>query len=364
MTILRSVKRLPSAEELIERLPLSEEGYRRVRRDRAEVRDILAGRDARLLLVVGPCSAWPSEAVLEYGARLSALESRVGDALKLVLRTYIQKPRTSRGWTGPVNQPDPFAPPDIEAGIFYCRRLMVRLIEMGLAIADEALFTHNAKGFAELLSWVAIGARSTEDQEHRIWASACGAPVGLKNPTSGSIPVGVNSVLAAQSPHTAVFDGHQVETSGNEHAHLVLRGGAAGPNYHLDDLFLARQLMLEKRLRNPALLVDASHDNCRINGRKDPEAQVDVLREVLNNLRVRPELLDLVRGFLMESFLKHGSQALERLDPETIDRGGLSITDPCLGWERTCELILEGAEDVRALMPARMKNRRGLRLSS
>src|SRR5437867_12143338 len=153
----RSVKRLPTAAELMARVPLSEGGEQRVQRDRAEVRAVLAGADARFLLVVGPCSAWPAEAVLEYAARLATLERRVRDALKLVLRVYVQKPRTSRGWTGPVNQPDPFAPADIDAGMVYCRRLMVQAIEMGLAIADEALFTHNARGFPDLLSWIAIG---------------------------------------------------------------------------------------------------------------------------------------------------------------------------------------------------------------
>jgi len=346
---LRSVKKLPSADDLIRRFPLSDEGHARVRRDRAEVRAILEGRDARLLFIVGPCSAWPDEAVLEYAERLAQLELEVRDALKLVLRTYIQKPRTARGWTGPVNQPDPFAPPDIEAGMHYCRRMMVAVIERGLAIADEALFTHNARGFVELLSWIAIGARSSEDQEHRIWASGVDAPVGLKNPTSGCIGIGVNSVLAAQTPHTAVFDGYQVETGGNRHAHLVLRGGVEGPNYHLDDLYLAQHCLREKKIENPALLVDSSHDNCRINGQKDPEAQEDVVREVLSNLRVRPELRALVRGFLLESFLKRGSQCLERTPREKIDRGGLSVTDPCLSWERTRELILDAAEQARVL---------------
>jgi len=343
------MKKLPSSDEIIARFPLSEEGQARVRRDRAEVREILSGKDPRLLVVVGPCSAWPAEAVLEYAARLSALERDVRDALKLVLRVYVQKPRTARGWTGPVNQPDPFAPPDVEAGMLYCRALMVRAVEMGLAIADEALFTHNARGFAELLAWIAIGARSSEDQEHRIWASAVEAPVGMKNPTSGCIGVGVNSVLAAQSPHVAVFDGYQVETTGNPFAHLVLRGGSEGPNYHLDDLCLARRLLLERAILNPAVLIDASHDNCRIDGRRDPEAQEDVVREVLSNLRGRPELRALVRGFLLESFLLAGSQSLERCSAETIERGGLSITDPCLSWGRTQTLLLDIADEVRAL---------------
>ena len=346
---MRSIKKLPTADELILRLPLSEDGHDRLARDRAEVRAILRGEDPRLLVIVGPCSAWPDTAVLEYARRLKALEPEVEDALKLVLRVYIQKPRTARGWTGPVNQPDPFAPADIEAGMFYCRRMMVAAVELGLAIADEALFTHNARGFLELLSWVAIGARSSEDQEHRIWASAIDVPVGMKNPTSGSIPIGVNGVLAAQSPHVAVFENHQVETSGNPLAHLVLRGGVDGPNYHLDDLFLAQRELQEKKIVCPAVLVDASHDNCKIRGQKDPLAQEDVVREVLSHLRARPELRGLVRGFLLESFLREGAQSVERCTRETVARDGLSITDPCLSWERSAALLRDVAEDVRRL---------------
>lgn len=346
---MRSIKKLPTADELIRSLPLSEDGHDRLARDRAEVRALLRGEDPRLLVIVGPCSAWPDTAVLEYARRLKALEAEVEDALKLVLRVYIQKPRTARGWTGPVNQPDPFAPADIEAGMFYCRRMMVAAVELGLAIADEALFTHNARGFLELLSWVAIGARSAEDQEHRIWASAIDVPVGMKNPTSGSIPIGVNGVLAAQSPHVAVFEGHQVETGGNPLAHLVLRGGVDGPNYHLDDLYLAQRELQEKKIVHPAVLVDASHDNCKIRGIKDPLAQEDVVREVLANLRARPELGALVRGFLVESFLREGAQTVERCTRESVARDGLSITDPCLSWERTAALLCDVAEEARRL---------------
>lgn len=346
---MRSIKKLPTADELILRVPLSADGHDRLARDRAEVRAILRGEDPRLLVIVGPCSAWPDTAVLEYARRLKALEPEVEDALKLVLRVYIQKPRTARGWPGPVNQPDPFGPADIEAGMFYCRRMMVAAVELGLAIADEALFTHNARGFLELLSWVAIGARSSEDQEHRIWASAIDVPVGMKNPTSGSIPIGANSVLAAQSPHVAVFEGHQVETSGNPLAHLVLRGGADGPNFRVDDLFLAQKELAQKGLVNPAVLVDASHDNCRVRGQKDPLAQEDVVREVLASLRAHPALAGLVRGFLLESFLRAGAQSVERCTRETVARDGLSITDPCLSWERTAALLGELAEDARRL---------------
>jgi len=350
MHFLRSVKRLPTADALIEGCPLSDEGRERVERDREEVRAILEGSDARHLIVVGPCSAWPEDAVLEYAERLRALEPRLRDALKLVLRVYIQKPRTARGWTGPVNQPDPFEPPDIEAGMLYCRRMMVRAVEMGLAIADEALFTNNGRGFAELLTWVAIGARSAEDQEHRIWASAVGAPVGMKNPTSGCIGVGANSVLAAQSPHVAVFEGCQVETGGNPHAHLVLRCGTFGSNYHLDDLRLAQRLLRQKGVKNPAVVVDASHDNCRIGGEKRPEAQGDVLREVIGNLEAHPELRSLVRGYLVESYLEGGCQSLDACTRETVRRSGLSVTDPCLSWDATENLLEEVAERIRGLM--------------
>jgi 3-deoxy-7-phosphoheptulonate synthase len=347
------LRRLPTADELIERVPLSAAGHARVQADREEVRAVLAGEDPRLLLVVGPCSAWPAEAVLDYGARLVELERRVRDALKVVLRTYIQKPRTTRGWSGPVNQPDPFAPADVEAGMFLCRRMMVSAIELGLAIADEALFTHNARGFHELLAWVAIGARSSEDSEHRIWASGVETPVGLKNPTSGCIETGVNSVLAAQSPQVAVFEGHQVETDGNPFAHLVLRGGRERPNHGLEDLVQARALLLQRGLRHPALLVDASHDNCRSSGRKDPELQIGVVRDVLASLRARPELAAVVRGFLLESFLKAGSQRLEELGPASVDRGGLSLTDPCLAWEATEALVEELAAEARFARRAR-----------
>ena len=163
--------------------------------------------------------------------KLKKLSDELKDSLKIVMRVYIQKPRTIRGWLGPVNQPDPYEPPDIAKGAAYCRDMMVQVIEMGLPIADEALFTHNARGFAELLSWMAIGARSVEDQEHRIFASAADCPVGMKNATSGSIEIAVNGIIAAQHPHHTTFEGHQIQTDGNPFAHLVLRGGFRGSNY-------------------------------------------------------------------------------------------------------------------------------------
>ncbi len=334
------IKKIPSPEEIIQAFPLSEQGHERIAHDRQEIEDILTGQDDRLMCIVGPCSAWPYDAVLEYAKRLKVLDEQVKDRLKLVMRVYIQKPRTAKGWTGPINQVDPYQEPDITEGIKYCRSLMIKIIDMGLPIADDAVFTHNAKGFIELLSWLSIGARSVEDQEHRIFASAVGYPTGMKNSTSGSIQAAVNGIVAAQHPHTAVFNGFQVQTTGNLFAHLILRGGADGPNYGLKHLLQAQALFEDNVIKNPAIIIDASHDNCLVNGQKDHRGQVTVVREVMAMLRERPDLKRLVKGLMLESFIKEGNQKVDELSSETIDRGGLSITDPCLSWEDT-ELIIK-----------------------
>lgn len=339
------IKKMPTADEIIARHPISKDAVEKVEKDREEICDILSGKDKRLLFIVGPCSAWPDTAVLEYANRLKKLSDELKSKLKIVMRVYIQKPRTIKGWLGPVNQPDPYAPADIAEGIAYCRDMMVKIVEMGLPIADEALFTHNAKGFVELLSWIAIGARSVEDQEHRIFASGLKCPVGMKNGTSGSIDVAINAVVAAQHKHVAALDGYQVETHGNPFAHLVLRGGADGPNYGVEHVHKAKALLEKHKVKNPAILIDASHDNAIVEGKKDGTIQPIVVKEVLATMKVHPDCRHLVRGFMMESFIKEGNQKAEGLTPETIDRGGLSITDPCLGWEATEKLLREVAED-------------------
>ena len=333
------IKKLPTADEIISQIPLSDIGYKSIIQHRNEIKDILAGRDNRLLLIVGPCSAWPYDAVLEYAERLVKLNEQYKDKVKLVMRVYIQKPRTIKGWTGPVNQPDPLLSADIAKGIVYARSLMVKVVEMGLPIADEALFTHNARGFLELLSWVAIGARSTEDQEHRIFASSIDCPVGMKNPTHGSLKIGVNGVIAAQHPHVVVFDGYEVETDGNLFAHLVLRGGDGRPNYSITDIAEAAKHIKAGDVANPSIIVDVSHDNCLVNGKKDYHAQSSIVLEVLNSLEHTPELKPLIKGFMLESFIKPGNQNFDTANP--IDMGGLSITDPCLGWDETEQLIKE-----------------------
>lgn len=338
------IKKMPTVEEIITRHPLSARGTEKVEKDREEIEAILKGSDKRLLFILGPCSAWPREAVFTYAEKLKKLSDELQDKLKIVMRVYIQKPRTIKGWLGPVNQPDPYERADIGKGIEYCRDMMVRIIELGLPIADEAVFTHNAKGFVELLSWIAIGARSVEDQEHRIFASGLKMPVGMKNGTSGSIDVAVNAIVAAQHKHVAVLDGYQVETHGNPFAHLVLRGGASGPNYGVEHVHKAKALLEKHKVKNPAILIDASHDNCIMNGKKDCTLQPIVVKEVLATMKVHDDCRHLVKGFMMESFLKEGSQKVDSLTEETIDRGGLSITDPCLGWEATEKLLREVAK--------------------
>lgn len=340
------IKKLPSADDIIKEMPLSRKGYEQILRDQQEVKNILEGVDPRYLMIVGPCSAWPKAAVLEYAEKLLRLDEQVKSKLKLVMRVYIQKPRTTKGWTGPVNQPDPLAYPDIEAGVRYARDMMVKIIEKGLPIADEALFTHNAKGFLELLSWVAIGARSTEDQEHRIFASAINCAVGMKNPTHGSVTVGVNSVLAAQSPHVAVLDGYEVQTNGNPYAHLVLRGNNSGANYGIENLREVQRLMQAQQIKNPAVIVDASHDNCLFQGKKDYRLQPNVIDEVIRITQQFPEVKNLVKGFMIESFIQEGSQKVDPSKPEAIDLNGLSITDGCLSWEKTEALLLNLVEKL------------------
>ncbi len=341
------IKKLPSAEEIIQSIPLSTKGHKQIIKDRQEVKDILEGKNKRLLIIVGPCSAWPKEAVLDYAERLMILNKKLEHALKLVMRVYIQKPRTTKGWSGSVNQPDPLLNPDIEAGIKYTRDMMVKVIELGLPIADEALFTHNAKGFLELLSWVAVGARSTENQEHRIFASAIDCAVGMKNPTHGLLSIAINSVITAQHSHVAVIDGCEVQTYGNPHAHVVLRGGNYTSNYSIEYLKEVKTLMDAHRIANPAVIIDVSHDNCLVNGKKDHRLQPHIIFEVIEKIKNNPDLKNLVKGFMVESFLKEGNQPVDKNHPEKIDLNGLSITDPCLSWEQTEDMLIKLADIVK-----------------
>jgi 3-deoxy-7-phosphoheptulonate synthase len=327
-------KIIPRPEYVLDKLPSSPELRERVQKDRQEIFDILEGRDQRKLLIVGPCSAWPDTAVIEYAKQLRAIARRVEDKLKIIMRVYTQKPRTMIGWTGPINQPDPFKPADIEAGILYCRNMMLQIAELGLPVADEAVFTHNEGYFSDLLSWIAIGARSAEDQEHRIYASMVNLPVGMKNPTSGDLEIGVHSVVAAQHPHVFLLHGRQIRTKGNPHAHLVLRGGRTMPNYDVEHLKKACAHLKKHTVSNPSILVDVSHDNCK----RDPLRQPEILLNVVDSMHRDEEIKTLVKGFMLESFLKTGNQDL-KAGVDHLDLTGLSVTDPCIGIEKSEELI-------------------------
>lgn len=340
-------KPLPTLDSLRQQWPVSVQALSRIQQDRQEIRAILAGTDPRWLMIVGPCSAWPKASVLEYAQRLHTLQPKVCHAMKLVMRVYTQKPRTITGWAGSVNQPDPFKAPDIAEGMRYARDLMSQVIELGLAIADEALWLHNAKANLDLLSWVAIGARSAEDPEHRVFASALECAVGLKNPTHGTLALGVNGVVAAQHPHVTVLDDCQVQTLGNPYAHLVLRGANGKANCSMAHLDEVQRQMAEHAVHNPSVLIDVSHDNCWIRGEKSPSHQPAIVLDLVEQLHHRPDLRPLVKGFMVESFLKAGSQDIAQHDASTIDWEGLSITDPCLDWQATEQLLLTLASETR-----------------
>ena len=334
---------LPSPEELRSMIPLSPEAQSaKERRDR-EIKNILTGRDPRLLLIIGPCSADREDAVLDYIRRLAPLADQVRDKLLIIPRIYTNKPRTTGdGYKGLASQPDPTKRPDIEKGLISTRRLHVQAVnDTGLTCADEMLYPGNDPYFADVLSYVAVGARSVENQQHRLVASGMGVPVGMKNPTSGDLSVMLNSITAAQHPHIFSYREYEVETRGNLLAHAILRGfvdstGRSMPNYHYEDLMGLYDLYQSRGLQNMACIVDANHANSG----KQPLQQIRIVNEVLHACRHSGEIRALVKGFMVESYLEDGAQQ--------IGEGiyGKSITDPCLGWEKTRALILEIADQL------------------
>ena len=312
-----------------------------VARRAAVLRDIFEGRDRRLLLIIGPCSADRADSVLEYLSRLRRVQERVEEKIFMVPRLFTNKPRTAGdGYMGLVHQPDPSVRPDPYKGIIAVRALHLRALrETGFTCADEMLYPENHRYLDDLLAYVSVGARSVEDQQHRLTASGLGIPVGMKNPLSGDLQVVMNSIHAAQTGHTFIYRGWAVHSQGNPHAHAILRGGRAGdgrsrPNYHYEDLRRLLDLYQASDHKNPAALIDANHDNSG----KDPLQQPRIIREVLRSCRIDPQLGTLVKGFLVESYLEDGCQ------PVGGGVYGQSITDPCLGWEKTERLILDLAD--------------------
>ena len=334
------VRRLPTPDALRRELPLAPELARRVAAQRQAIRDILAGRDDRLLVVVGPCSIHDPEAALEYARRLAELAPRVADRLLPVMRVYVEKPRTTVGWKGLAYDPDLDGSGDMARGLEVSRRLMRDVAALGLPVATELLQPMLAPYLEDLLAWVAIGARTTESQLHREMASGLDAVVGFKNATGGDIGVALDAMRAAAHPHSHFGldgDGRPMirDTDGNAHTHLVLRGGHGEPNYQAPHVQAARRALEEAGL-TPRLMVDCSHANARKDHRRQSEVLLDVLAQRQAGERA-------VAGLMLESHLHEGKQALE---PGRL-RHGVSVTDACIGWEATERLLLGAAERLR-----------------
>ena len=334
---------LPSPEEIIAELPV-DAALRDIKAKRdAEIRACLDGASDRMIVVVGPCSAHEEEAVCDYIGRLSDIEKTVADRLVLIPRIYTNKPRTTgEGYKGMLHQPDPLEKPNMVEGIRAIRRLHLRsLRESGLSAADEMLYPGNHPYLDDLLSYVAVGARSTENQQHRLTAGGLDIPVGFKNPMSGDLSVLINSIRAAQTGQVFSYNGRQVETTGNPFAHAVLRGGfdhhgVHVPNYHFENLMDIARRYEKSGLQNPAVVVDTNHSNSA----KRYDQQPRIALEVMMHRKHSEILRSLVKGFMIESFIEAGSQGP--------DDGvyGKSITDPCLGWPETRDLLLRIADAV------------------
>ncbi len=335
------IQRLPVPAEIKEQFPMPEE-LKAVKAERDEIiRRIFTGEDSRLLVIIGPCSADREDAVCDYIGRLARLQDKVKDKLVLVPRIYTNKPRTTgEGYKGILHQPDPEKKPDLLAGVLAIRKLHMRAIrESGLPPADEMLYPENFWYLSDVLSYVAVGARSVENQQHRLTASGINVPVGMKNPTSGDLSVMMNSVTAGQHGHSFIFRGWEVHTDGNELVHTILRGatnkhGQNIPNYHYEDLIRLVEMYQKKEYQNPACIVDANHSNSG----KQYKEQIRIVKEVLHSCRHSREVKGLIKGVMIESYIEEGCQKIG----EHIY--GRSITDPCLGWEDSERLMCDMAE--------------------
>ena len=338
---LKLIRELPAPAAVKTQLPVTPElAARKAQRD-SGLRDILAGRDDRFLLIVGPCSADRPDAVLDYNLRLCRVQEQVADKIFIIPRLYTNKPRTTgEGYKGMLHQPDPLEQSDILKGLLTSRQLHLKtLAETGFTCADEMLYPENHAYLDDLLGYVAVGARSVEDQQHRLTASGLDVPVGMKNPTSGDYSVMLNAIMAAQHSHTFVYRGWEATSQGNPYSHAILRGyvnkhGQSQPNYHFEELTRLHKMYAEKDVQNMAVIIDCNHNN---SGKQYLE-QIRITREVLHSRRNSPEIGKLVKGIMLESYIEDGCQK--------IGEGiyGKSITDPCLGWEKTEKLIYEMAD--------------------
>ncbi|MGI6088538.1 MAG: 3-deoxy-7-phosphoheptulonate synthase [Bilifractor porci] len=337
------IKALPSPEQMKALVPVPESARKAKEERDAMIRKVFTGESDKFLVIIGPCSADNEDAVLDYVTRLAKVQEKVRDKLILIPRIYTNKPRTTgMGYKGIVHQPDPEGKPDLEAGLIAMRKMHIHAIEAsGLTSADEMLYPANWSYVSDFLSYVAIGARSVENQQHRLTVSGLDIPAGMKNPTSGDLSVMINSIIAAQHSHTFIYRSSEYRTTGNPLAHAVLRGatnkhGNNIPNYHYEDLELLLAKYSETTLANPAAIVDTNHSNSD----KQFNQQPRIAREIMHSRIYDPRVHDLVKGLMIESYLVEGSQKIG----SGTHVYGKSITDPCLGWEDSEKLIDEIAE--------------------
>lgn len=334
-------RKLPTPQTIKDMYPISEELAQKKQANDRQIRAILTGEDDRLLLLIGPCSADREDAVLDYAVRLRTLQDRVADKLLIVPRIYSNKPRTTGdGYKGMLHQPNPNGQPDLLNGLIAIRKMHMKVLEQtGFSSADELLYPENYYYLSDILSYAAIGARSVEDQQHRLIASGLGVPVGMKNPTSGDLTVMMNSIQAAQHAHTFLFSQWEVRSKGNPLAHAILRGstnkfGRSLPNYHYEDLNQLCELYAKSGLQNPGVIIDTNHANSA----KHWDQQPRIAKEVLHSTRHSEDIRRMVKGLMIESYLFDGNQKPEG------GVYGLSITDACIGWEKTEQLVLELAD--------------------
>ena len=338
---MKFFRKLPVPKELKEQFP-ADERIVKIKQERdPEIRRIFEGKSDKLLLIIGPCSADNEDSVCDYVSRLTSIQEDVKDKLIIIPRVYTNKPRTTgEGYKGIASQPDPEKAPDMVEGLIAMRKMHIRAIEeSGLTCADEMLYPENWGYVEDLLSYVAIGARSVEDQQHRLTVSGFDVASGMKNPTSGDFAVMLNSVYAAQHPHHFVYRGYEVETTGNPLTHVVLRGavskhGNSTQNYHYEDLIRLCDMYAKMDLVNPAAIIDANHSN---SGKQFKE-QIRIVKEVMHNRQLSQDIHNMVKGVMIESYIEEGSQKIHD------HIYGKSITDPCLGWEDSKKLIYDIAE--------------------
>ncbi len=336
------IKKLPTPAEIRNQYPIDAEIQALKEKRDQEIRDVFTGKSDKFLAIIGPCSADNEDAVCDYLLRLRKVQEKIEDKVLIIPRVYTNKPRTTgEGYKGMVHQPDPEKAPDMLAGLVAIRKMHIHAIqESGFTCADEMLYPENYRYLSDILSYVAVGARSVEDQQHRLTVSGMDVPAGMKNPTSGDFSVMMNSVVAAQASHRFIYRSWEVETTGNPLAHTILRGavnkhGEAIPNYHYEDLRLLLEKYQEKDLKNPAVIVDTNHSNSN----KQYDQQVCIAKEVLRSRNVHPELHKLVKGLMIESYIEPGNQ---KIGGDHIY--GKSITDPCLGWDESEKLLYTIAE--------------------